>query len=260
MSNRRSRAAAGLVAVALAALLSAFLAATPSAAAPKRLAVSNDGMAWSSNLGTPLFEDAGRLVPQDSVDAAFFVRNDSDDPARATLAVVDRGPSSAFARNLTIDYTIAGAGRSTVSVDPAKPCQSFVTGASIAPGDAQEVGVSLAFADVEGLATMDEPANLAFVVTLSQVGPKGTVDICGAQAVAEPYTVCENESSAVVALVGETDCPVVAGVEATGGGQNSIGGLGATGAPRSLTAVLPLGIGLLIAGAGLLAYRQRLTR
>lgn len=265
MTKFAKRLLVGVTTIVAAALAAALLSSSPSAAAPQRLLVSNDDASWSQNLTTPLFEELGPFVPQDDVTDRFYVKNNSNQPARATFRVYKDAELNDFERNLTFTYSVGETGTDEpVVVGKQNKCKAYVTGPTIKPGESQPINVSLQFADVQGQVAMDETANVDMVVTLSQVTPKGMVDICGAQARAEPSTECKSPNAAVVTLIGQARCPVVAGVEAfadTGGAPsgtaNRAAALGSTGAPRNLSTLLPLSLAMLASGAALLAFRKR---
>lgn len=252
-----TRIATAVGVVLLTALLSALLVSSPSQAEPKKLKVSSSATGpWSDHLTTPLFEGDGPFVPADAVPDRFYLKNDSQQPARATLAVVNRGSSNAFAQALSFTTDIGGV-RSTVPVyaDSKTKCKTYVTGPSIPAGGVQPVDVTLNFGDVAGQVAMNEQAGVSFVLTLSQVGPKGKVDICGVQARAEPATACAGATNTVVAVLGTATCPQVKGVQAS---RAAAGGtLAATGAPRGVGTLGALGVALLAGGAGLLVVRRR---
>jgi hypothetical protein len=260
------RALVAVLATLLAVVTAMLLTAQPTQADPKKLLVSNDGSTWGDNLATPLFGDLGPLVPQDSRTSTFFLKNDSKQPARATLAVVDRGPANDFTDHLSFTYDVAGTTTPVPVAVAQKPkCKTYVTGPSIAPGGTQAVNVGVSFDDVTGQTAMDETSTVDFVLTLSQVGPNGRVDICGEQALAQPYQECKNPALQVVTVIGKPTCAEVLGTEAMAGGKQGTSAgattgesvLAATGAPRSTSTLLPLAVGLLAAGAGLMAVRCR---
>ena len=267
-TGRFVRLLAAVLAIVLTALVTSFLSSSPSTAAPNRLLVSNTDGSFSDNLTTPLFGNLGPFVPKDSVSDTFYVKNNSNQPARATFAVLSTRPSGEakndFEDRLTFSYRVGETpGQPTVIERPQNKCKVYTTGSTIKPGASQPIEVNLDFADADGQTAQDQRARVSFVVTLSQVTQKGMIDICGVQAEAEPFTVCKSPNAAVVTLVGKTPCPQVKGAEAfaagspgaaVGSGPNA---LGDTGAPRSIITVLPLALGLLLAGALLLAARRR---
>ncbi len=79
-------------------------------------------------------------------------------------------------------------------------CSTFLTGPTLAPGGTQQVDVGLTFSDVDGQTAQHSQARIDLVVTLSQVGHQGDVNICGEQAEAEPTCATQHQSS--VALLG----------------------------------------------------------
>ena len=254
MKPTRIATAVGIVL--LAALMSALLISSPSQAEPKKLKVSSTATGpWADHLTTPLFEGDGPFEPADVVPDRFYLKNSSNQPARATLAVVDRGASNAFEQNVSFTTDIGGVTSTVpVFVDSRTKCKTYVTGPSIPAGGVQPVDVTLNVADVTGQVAMNEQASVDFVLTLSQVGPKGKVDICGAQATAEPYTECASKNNTVVTVLGAATCPQIKGVEAT---RAAGGTLATTGAPRGAGTLGALGLALLTGGAGLLVVRRR---
>lgn len=264
MRTTKSAVAVGLVL--LIGLVGALLMSSPTQAEPKKLKVSSsEAGPWGDNLTRPLFENLGPFVPMDSVPDRFFVKNNSNQPARATLAVIDRGAGNEFEQLLSFTASVGGETTEIPAfVDSKKKCKTYVTGDSIAPGAVQPVDVTLNFADTDGQVAMDQTASVEFVLTLSQVGPKGKVDICGVQAVAEPYELCSQPRSAVVNVLGRSSCAQVKGVAAfadpgAGSGPDGVaaGTLAGTGAPRDVATLLGIATVLLGSGALLLVVRRR---
>lgn len=252
---RARRVATATVFAVLATLAPVLLLSSPSQAEPQKLQVGRSATGpWSDHLATALFEGGGAMVPADSVTDTFYVRNGSQQPARATLSVLDRPARNDLERHLTVSTELGG-GTSRVpltgGLGPA--CKAQVSGPSIPAGGVQEVGVTLRFDDVTGQVAMDQQADVGLVVTLSQVGPTGRTDICGAEEGADPPAGCADPSQAVVAVVGDGGCPDVQGEESA----DVAGDLPDTGAPRSAEAVAVLGVACLAAGALLLVVRRR---
>ncbi len=185
MSVRRVSLGAFLAAAMTAVVVMAL--GSPSQAEPKKLLVSNSaGGPFSGNLATPLFAGEGKFVPLDAASGTFYVKNNSQERARTTIAVVNRGRSTDFERALTFGVDIAGtAAAGGVPVPDTRDCSMVTTGPSIAPGGVQPVDISLAVADLQGQVGMDQAATLDFVVTLTQTGTSGQVEVCGAQAVTD---------------------------------------------------------------------------
>lgn len=239
------------------------LLGSPSGAEPKKLQISSAAEGpFRDNLVTPLWQGEGPLVPRDEVDASFFVKNNSGQSARATLAVVNRGRTNAFEQALTFEIDIDGTrATSTVPTTGSPGCTLITTGPTIAPGGVQGIDVSLAVADLAEQVGTARAASLDFVVTLSQVGPRGRTEICGEQAAAQPEVKGEQQTAGggrdpdcerdvVVTLSGSPTCvPTVVDAGATY----------ADGDPRSPRTALPLAVLLLATGVGMavLAARRR---
>jgi hypothetical protein len=170
MSTFARRLLVGCTTIVAAALAAALLSTSPSAAAPQRLLVSNDGSTWSQNLTTPLFGELGPFVPQDDVTDSFYVKNNSNQPARATFRVYKDADLNDFERNLTFTYTVGTTGtEEPVVIGRQNKCKAYVTGPTIKPGESQPINVSLKFVDVAEQVAMVQSANVYMVVTLFQV-------------------------------------------------------------------------------------------
>lgn len=227
MTLRRVLAWSAVVAV-LTTLL--VMLASTSHAEPKQLLVGNSPTGpFNGNLSRPLFHGEGPYVPRDRVTSTFWVKNNSHQVARATLAVVNRGGSNAFEEALSFDVDIDGV-HSTASL-PAPDrdgCRLITTGPDIEPGAVQAVDVTLLVADLEQQVGMKQAASVDFVVTLSQLGNNGQVKVCGDQAEADPPDVKGAQTDSgqctddvVVTVVGTPTCvPTVvdAGRAAPSGG------------------------------------------
>ncbi|MGA9746609.1 MAG: LPXTG cell wall anchor domain-containing protein [Nocardioides sp.] len=248
------RAEARLVGILLLTVLLSALLVTPSVAAERerlQVGASAEGP-WLDNLDAPLFADAGPLVPSDSVPQRFYLRNSSARSARATLAVVGDGSWNTLEQHLWFDTSVGGVrSRVPVAVDDVTTCATYTTGPSIPAGGVQPVDVVLRFDDVPHQSAMREQAEVDFVLTLSQIGADGTVDICGTEAIADEGPACDGPDSVVVTVAGEATCPAVEGTEAT------VGTLADTGAPRDAGTLALLGVVLVAGGAGLLVVRRR---
>lgn len=185
MSVRRASLGAFLV-VAMTAVAVMTLG-SPAQAEPKTLLVSSSASGpFRGNLATPLFAGQGKLVPRGAASSTFYVRNSSQEMARTTVALVNRGRSNDFESALTFGVDIDGtAVAGTVPVPDTPDCRMVTTGPNIAPGGVQAVDISLAVADLPGQVGMNQAASLDFVVTLTQTGSNGWVEVCGEQAVAE---------------------------------------------------------------------------
>lgn len=213
MNARRVTLTAFAALTALAMLV--LVLSAPSQADPKKLLVANSAAGpFQNNLAHPLFQGSGPFVPLDQVSSAFYVKNNSSQPARVTVQVVNRGATNDFEQALTFDVNIRGTQSSGSAPETGSPgCHLVTTGPNIAPGAVQKVDVGLAVADLQQQIGMNQAASLDFVATLSQVGPKGQIQVCGEQATAQPVEVKGEQATAgecaknvVVTAAGKPTC------------------------------------------------------
>jgi hypothetical protein len=256
MKMRRITLTAFAALTALAMLV--LVLSSPSQADPKKLLVANSANGpYQNNLGNPLFQGKGPFVPLDQSTSSFWVKNNTKQTARLTVAVVNRGSTNEFEQALSFDVNIQGTQSGGLVPDPGAPgCSLVTTGPNIGPGATQKVDVGLAVADLQQQIGQNQAASLDFVVTLSQVGPKGQVQVCGEQATAQPTEVKGEQATAgecaknvVVTVAGKPTC-VPTSVEA---------GLSYD-EPRSLFEVAGLAILLVGGGAGLMLWGNRRRR
>lgn len=240
-----------------------LLLGSPSQADPKKLLVSSSVSGpFRDNLATPLFTDDAKFVPLEEAHSTFYVKNNSRQAARTTVQVVNRGATNAFEAALTLDVDIDGTSSGGTLALPGTPgCPLVITGPSIKPGAVQAVDVSLAVADLAGQVGMSQAASLDFVVTLTQTGKNGQVEVCGAQAVAQPEVKgaqansdgdgpdCERD--VVVTASGGLTC-VPTAVDAGAGYGN--------GEPRRPLAIAVLAALLVSVGVGTVVWTARRRR
>ena len=163
----------------VAGLLGVLSLGSPAYAAQKKLKLATSAAGpFGDHLTTPLFE--GTYVPGD-VTSSFYVKNDSPQTARATIALVEKAPVNDFERALSFSASVDGTTGTPVPMFEDKKknqCRTLVTGPTMDGGAVQRIDVSMLIADS---APMDQGASFSFVVTLSQVTNKGKVDVCGPQ-------------------------------------------------------------------------------
>ena len=239
---------------AIATLLATTLVLAPTAhAKPDRLEVSTDGSTWRPDLNEPLFKDLPLLVPDDNHDAVFFVRNASKRPARATVRVLDSSRTSELASYLRVTAAIGDVTTGSSLLDTAEGCSTTITGPTLMPGTSQRVDLGVEFVDVTEQTAQGADAGLDVEVTLRQVGPKGTVSVCGAEAEAEVLGVEDqcDDNRATVRILGDTrqatDCVVT-------------GTMPDTGAPGYAQRLTIAGLAALATGFWLLIRRRRQER
>jgi LPXTG-motif cell wall-anchored protein len=256
MRWRRVRTATAIAVVAT--LAPVLLLSSPSHAEAQRLQVGTSANGpWSDRLAAALFDDVGPLVPRDVVTRTFYLRNGSRQAARPTLALADRSADDELAQHLTVT---AAVGAVSSDVEPAggpgSGCTALVTGAGIPAGGVQEVAVTLRLDDMAGQVAMNQRTDLDLVVTLSEVGPTGRVDVCGAEDARPDPAGCPGGARSVVTVLGAAGCPDVKGAQAV----HATGTLADTGAPRGAGTLAGVGLGLVGGGVLLLAVRRRRER
>ena len=150
--SKRIAAGAASLPLALALLLGAGSAA-PASAASDPLLISSDGEHFAPGPGPRLFADLGRVVPGDRARETVWVRNDSTDPAKLTVALVDvAAPDPALASATTLEMSVtegdpADAATRSTTVAEAQDAGGRVPAAkavALAPGATARVDVSLA--------------------------------------------------------------------------------------------------------------------
>ncbi|MGH3347712.1 MAG: hypothetical protein ACRDO4_12085 [Nocardioides sp.] len=222
----------------VAALLGVLSLGTPAYADQKKLKLAGSAAGpFGDHLTTPLFE--GTYVPG-SATSSFYVKNDSSQTARATIALVEKAPVNDFERALSFSASVDGTTGTPVPLfeDQKKnQCRTIVTGPTMDGGAVQRIDVNM---HVAGSAPMDENASFSFVVTLSQVTKKGKVDVCGPQSPGGPAARVE------VLGASATASPTAAATEVE-----------PASAGRSLPNVVAGGFVLVAAGALLFAALRR---
>ncbi len=143
------------------------LAAAPApAAAAAALELSRDGTRFTSSFPGSLFPEGRMLVPGDTADGRFWVRNGGDTPAWISLGLEQgAGGSRAYLRALTLSVDVDGARRSH-PLDGAG-CLDIAAPRSLAPGQRVEVTLSLGFDGVTGVEAQREVADLTFLVSMT---------------------------------------------------------------------------------------------
>jgi LPXTG-motif cell wall-anchored protein len=252
---RGSRVATATAFAVLATLAPVLLLSSPVQAEPQKLKVSRSAAGpWTDRLDTALFNGGGALVPDGSVTDTFYVKNDSPQAARAALSVPGGPERNDFERHLIVSAALGGLTSGMPLTDGAdSDCTAYVSGPSIPARGVQEVDVTLHLDDVAGQVAQAQEADVGLVVTLSQVGPNGRTDICGAEEGADAAAGCADPSQVVLAVVGDDGCPEIKGEQTL----DTAGDLPDTGAPLGTAAIAGLGLVCLGGGALLLVVRRR---
>ncbi|MFT2817218.1 LPXTG cell wall anchor domain-containing protein [Leifsonia sp. A12D58] len=147
----------------LAAGSSLALAPAASAAEPTPvILVSSDGVHYSTALDTDLFEGLGTLIPGHSQSATLWVKNPTAAAAEVRLSAADVvTPSSDFAASVSI--STVNSGDHVIRATPLSglaDCDVLVESQALAAGQAIEMTVTFAMADVTGQVAQNARASL----------------------------------------------------------------------------------------------------
>ncbi|GAA1699720.1 hypothetical protein GCM10009808_16650 [Microbacterium sediminicola] len=145
--------------------------------------LSNDGVSWGPSLTDPLFPSGTRIVPGDSLDADFWVKNNSDTNAWVSLRM--NGLEVSFPQYaLTMAVALDGATSGRAFIEGGQ-CYTLVPARYMTPGQALHIDTSLSFDAINSSLSQNKTAQLVFTVQLTE---------------------------AVVAVRTPADCPVAPGV------------------------------------------------
>lgn len=160
----------------------------PAAVASGGAEVSFDGVAYSGRVTGSIFTSVNRMVPGDSQQASFTIRNGSSRPAFVRIVMKDaRYDDAALAGAMTFSADAAGAAAAVVPLLQAAPCWVLSEGQVISPGGTLRVTAAAQLGDLDGTAGQNATAAVDFGVSLSDI-PPGTLapDDCGSVDIAIP--------------------------------------------------------------------------
>ena len=177
----------GLIAGAL--VLTASLAVaglsspTPSWAAAGAIELSDDGVSFGSAYPGTLLDSLGPMIPGDSGQETFFLRNTGDAPGflRVTLRDVTFTDTD-FAQALTITTSTVARAGDPVVLGSVNPCWVLVEGQKVGVGETVAVTTTLALGNLDGLAGQGATANAVLRVSLddTSAGALPSTDCGGA--------------------------------------------------------------------------------
>jgi hypothetical protein len=187
IGRRLTRSAVGFVlAAASAAVISLGSAPGAATAAPPEMLLSTDGVHFGPTLAAGLFDGLDLLVPGDSVDARFWVRNSSPDAGVIRIVVADLVvPSPAFASGITLTSN-DGSQLRTSSLGELAACSVIVPSRTIAAGAIVRIDLTVRMLPtLVGLEAQDEVADLEFGVAMRDAasGPFPAVNGCASTTV-----------------------------------------------------------------------------
>lgn len=142
-----------------------MLTVAPAYAADE-IAVSTDGVSWSSSLAQPLFDPNFRWVPGDDEATSFYVRNQGVSGAQLRVNVQSTDPSELVADDDIVVWARAGGGTWIRIMDGAAP--TSVTDRIVGEGAVTRIDLRVRFNPTSVNQSQVKSVRLAFVVTLSQ--------------------------------------------------------------------------------------------
>lgn len=133
--------------------------------AADEIGLSNDGVHWSPDLATPLFDPGFRWVPGDRETASFWVRNQSEDGARLEIVVLGDGIDSLMTTgdlSVTIGSENGGAS-STMTTG-----RQLLSSRPVEAGETERIDVTIAFDSAATNQSQVKALDLRFEVRLTQ--------------------------------------------------------------------------------------------
>lgn len=174
VSTRTAALLAAVIPAGIALIVAAVLLVAPAAhAAPTAAAVaghsiqfSDDGITWSNSYTRALFGDV-LLVPGGSADRAFYVKNNSADPAalRVTLYGV-AATDTVLAGAMSISTSTPSLPGGTVAITDARPCATLSDGQVLAAGQSVRLDNVASLADLTGSTGQTHQVSFSLAVSL----------------------------------------------------------------------------------------------
>ncbi|HEU4808286.1 MAG TPA: hypothetical protein VFT01_08490 [Homoserinimonas sp.] len=203
-----------LAAVGLAAGLIAMAGLTSAHAAAGAVEVSPDGITYGSSYPGTLFDSIGHLVPGDSEQETFYLRNAGTEAGFLRITLTDVVAADAdFADALTVSASTVDQAGIAATVSQAQPCWVLHEGQKVMPGETVPVTTELALANLDGTAGQGATAGLSFEVTLSSAAAQLPPTSCGRPGITVPVTPAPRPS--VPVTPGTPGTPALADSPAT---------------------------------------------
>jgi len=149
----------------LAALSMSVALAAPAAAADE-LGVSKDGVTWSSEFPSTLFDNATRWVPGDSRNATFYIRNQNAKSGKLTIDILGNHAGTLLDLDV-LHITANGGGAAWTPVSDGAE-HRLLTDSRIPSGGIVPINVTVDFDDTSTNGSQLLSTDLQFRVTLSQ--------------------------------------------------------------------------------------------
>lgn len=167
--------------VGMAVALVAVAATVGSAPAPAsaegetKILISSDGVHFGSSLDAGLFDGFGLMVPGDTDQARFWVKNPLSVQTEMRVSVRDFvSPAPAFAQAVTLTtWDSIGDSSDTTSMTDLFDCRVVVPSRTLGPGEIVQVDLNLTMLDVTGQIAQNEAGELSFKVGMrdGEAGP-----------------------------------------------------------------------------------------
>jgi hypothetical protein len=149
------------------ALVLAVAPAADAATAGQPVQFSEDGIHWSDSYSGALFGGV-LLVPGDSVDRAFYVRNNAGQPAVMRVTLYDVATTDTdLADAMTVTTSTPSIPGSAVPVTAAQPCATLSQGQVLAAGDGIRLDNVVALADLNGTTAQAHSVSFKLAISLS---------------------------------------------------------------------------------------------
>lgn len=136
------------------------------AVAADNLGLSPDGVTWSPNLTTPLFDPAFRWIPGDTETSSFWVRNQSSDNATLDVSILGSGVDSLMQTGDLAVTVRAAHGSGSTTTTTAR--HELITSRVVNPGQTERIDVTVAFDPASGNQSQAKALDLRFEVRLTQ--------------------------------------------------------------------------------------------
>lgn len=170
ISVRNAAVLAAVIPFGIALIVAVVLLVAPAAHAAtstQPVQFSDDGVHWSDSYAGALFGDV-LLVPGNSVDRAFYVRNNAGEPALMRVTLYDVATTdTALAGAMTLSTSTPGFTGTAVAVTDARPCATLSHGQVLAAGDAVRLDTVAALADLNGTTGQTRTVSFKLAVSLS---------------------------------------------------------------------------------------------
>ncbi len=158
--------------------------AAPASAAGDQIGLSRDGLSWTSQLDSPLFDPAARWAPGDTRVETFLVRNQSTTDGLLDIELLDGSVDELLATgDLHVAVKVGDAAWTAVS---GVSSRALAESMSVAPGEHEQVRVRVTLDEAATNQSQALSLDLGFTARLTQdaestgpLGPLGSLPETG---------------------------------------------------------------------------------